>query len=330
MLSRTVLPLLGLLLCSPSPAHAGPTEAHAYARQIGTDAYVLMIDGQTVDSFGKLDAPYRLHSIRKSLLSILIGQAYLRREIDPTKPVSAFGIHDYVDLNNSEAGATVLDLMRSASGIYRTAVHENIGWDDVRPERGSYRPGEHWFYSNWDFNTLGTIYQSATRRSICRDLLDRLVAPLGMKDFRRKHCAWRYSERSQHPAYVFRMSARDLARIGQLYLDEGAWRGRQLVPSDWVAYSTQTHSAATRPDGSPMPGVGYGLMWWTYEPATDFHGLNLGKRVFYASGSGGQYLIVAPELNLVFVHRNDTDEDSESYKSIGEDEVAHLLALLLD
>ena len=60
-----------------------------------------------------------------------------------------------------------------------------------------------------------------------------------------------------YPAYPFRMSALDMARFGLLYLRNGNWRGRQIVPQDWVAGSTMAHSVE-----DPELNIGYGMMWY--------------------------------------------------------------------
>lgn len=320
-----------LLAACLAASLAGTTPAHAYAGEIGTDAYILMIDGEVIDSYGDLDAPYRLHSVRKSLLGLLYGIAEARGEADLDATLGELGISDYSPLSRTEASARVIDLLASRSGVHRSAVHENAGFDAVRPPPGSHGPGEHWFYSNWDFNAAGTAYQIQNGRSICRDLNDRIAEPLGLADFTTADCAWRYSPRSRHPAYVFRMSARDLARIGELMANGGRWNGEQLVPASWIERSIAPRSQVTRPDGIEMPGVAYGLMWWTRWPGTPFYEtVDLGEGAFAASGTGTQLLLVAPERGLVFVHRNDTDVPSSEYRSIDDDQIARLLALALE
>lgn len=59
----------------------------------------------------------------------------------------------------------------------------------------------------------------------------------------------------RYPSYGFKLSARDLARFGQLYLDRGRWQGRQIVPGDWIAESTTPRSSAGW--GVPMDSFGF-------------------------------------------------------------------------
>lgn len=284
--------------------------AHGYADSLDAAATVLILDGQIVDTYGDVTNRYRLHSVRKSLLSALWGIAVDEGRADTSHTLADLGIEDHAGLSHAERGATVRQLLQSRSGVFLPATHENVAFDRVRPERGSHAPGAHWFYSNWDFNAAGTAYGIATSESAVKALAARIAGPLGMEDYRPEDGSWRYSSRSWHPAYVYRMSARDLARFGLLILRDGRWGKRQVVSESWVRESTRWHSQATRPDGAAMPGVGYGLMWWTEKPArADFRdvGLDLGPGVAVASGTGPQELIVAPARDLVFVYRTDTD-----------------------
>ena len=121
--------------------------------------------------------------------------------------------------------------------------------------------------------------------------------------------------KSRHPAHTFRISTRDLARFGQLYLQEGRWAGRQIIPADWVRESTRPHTD----DGD---GTGYGYMWWTYQAGSSFTAKypRLGKNTFYRGlGTGEQGLWVIPGEELVVVHRADTDHDRtvESQDHVG-------------
>ena len=166
--------------------------------------------------------------------------------------------------------------------------------------------------------------------SIFRSFERDIARPLGMRDFGIDDGAWRYSPRSWHPAYVFRMSTRDLARFGLLMLHEGEWDGHQLVPASWIEEITRRHSAATRPDGTAMPGVGYGMMWWTRSAASakEVYG-ELGHGVFEADGTGMQILVVAPERHLVFVHRVDTDVPAAEFRSVNAEQAGRILKVLL-
>ena len=104
--------------------------------------------------------------------------------------------------------------------------------------------------------------------------------------------------------FGLKLTARDMAKIGYLYLQDGRWEGRQIVPRGYIRSSkreqVQTGYGAV---GGP---AGYGYLWWT-------RGVE-GYRAFYASGSGGQFIYVIPELDLVVVIVSEAPgrEESES------------------
>jgi CubicO group peptidase (beta-lactamase class C family) len=102
------------------------------------------------------------------------------------------------------------------------------------------------------------------------------------------------------------MSARDLARFALLYLHEGSWNGRQIVPRGWVRESTQSSSQAQTELG---PGLGYGYMWWVGFPSTigGAPTVTVPPRTFAAMGAEGQYAFVIPADDLVIVHRINSD-----------------------
>ena len=65
-----------------------------------------------------------------------------------------------------EKSARVIDLLKSRSGIYHPAAAESEGMEESRPERGIHKPGEAYYYNNWDFNVLGAILEQKTGKNI--------------------------------------------------------------------------------------------------------------------------------------------------------------------
>ncbi len=93
------------------------------------------------------------------------------------------------------------------------------------------------------------------------------------------------------------LTPRDMAKLGFLYLHQGMWEGKQLVPASWVRDSTQPHIRAG-------DGWDYGYQWWV-DPSQSF---------FAAIGRYGQCIIVVPKLDMVVVftaHIEDTDPETE-------------------
>lgn len=94
-------------------------------------------------------------------------------------------------------------------------------------------PGTKWAYNNWDYNALTTIFMQETGLSVYKAFDQGIVGPLGMQDFDRNGVIMEYErELSMHPKAGFKMSARDLSKFGQLYLNKGKWNGKQVLPEN--------------------------------------------------------------------------------------------------
>jgi CubicO group peptidase (beta-lactamase class C family) len=268
-------------------------EAKARFDRIGGAAGLLVRDGSIVVSWGEIDRRFFASSLRKSLLHALLGVAVHENLISLDATIADLGITDVGGLTPAERSATVADLLTSRSGIYHPAAFEDSVWSARKPDRGTHEPGEAWFYNNWDFNALGTIYEQATGASLFERFEKQIAAPLEMEDFRPIDTAWfAEPELSEHPAYLLRISTRDLARFGLLYASGGEWQGDQIVPSEWVLDGFSRRSDAF------SDGTGYGRLWWTARARE--------VDIPFASGAPGQRMYVMPEHRLVFVFRPDT------------------------
>ncbi|MCP4201114.1 MAG: serine hydrolase [bacterium] len=267
-------------------------------------AFFLVYKGRPLAAFGDVTADHECHSVRKSFMSALYGPYVADGTIDVEATLEELGIDDDPPLNESEKQARVRDLLMARSGVYHQAACETPGMRDLRPARGSHPPGTFWYYNNWDFNALGAIFRQQTGGDVFEEFKRKIARRLGMQDFRPSRCSYYYQmEYSDHPCYVFRMSARDRARFGQLFLQRGRWGGRQIIPETWVDQSTRPYSD-TEPS-SGLPGVHYGYMWWVETPETfqllfddsRLHHL----RAFSANGNGGQLIMVVPDAEMVIV-----------------------------
>jgi CubicO group peptidase (beta-lactamase class C family) len=190
-------------------------------------------------------------------------------------------------------GITVEHLLENASGIrWRQWGGGRMWWEMASSENWvefilsqpmEATPGTLFNYSCGGFHLLSAILEQAAGESAA-DFGERyLFGPLGIAVV-----SW-----LTDPQGITRggssasMTARDAAKLGQLYLDGGNWRGTQIVPEWWVEQSTKYQFA-----GSPGTGE-YGYAWWLRELA--------GYNVYYAMGYAGQYIFVVPELRLVTV-----------------------------
>lgn len=280
----------------------------------GSDSLVLVHDGRIFFEYGDIRKKLLLHSMRKPLLNALYGIQDARGTIDLDATLAALGIDDTPPaLGDTEKQAKLVDLLMSRSGVYHPAAAESAGMAASRPARGSHAPGTHFHYNNWDFNVAGHALERATGERLY-DAFDREIArPLGMLDYRNRIVIadrdggvadpgadgfYSYERgKSRYPAWHFRMSAHDLALFGQLYLQRGEWRGRQVLPAAWIARSTQPYSIE-----NAEYGLAYGMLWNVLVPDAPDEAPS-----FYHTGVDVHMLGVYPKHRLVMVHRVDTE-----------------------
>jgi len=297
------------------------TEAQKRSAAFHTEAVMIVAGGKVLAEWGAVAEKFNAHSIRKSFISALFGIRVAEGKIKLDATMRELAIDDNEPrLTEVEKQATVHDLLKARSGIYHPALYETASMKAARPQRHSHAPGAFWYYNNWDFNALGTIYEQKTGTGIYHDLEQLIAKPLGMEHFSAADGAYVTGADSVHRAYPFRMTARDLARFGQLFLQGGKWNGHQVVPAAWVQDSLATHSdAGTR--------GGYGYLWWTERNGIHLPGVTLPPGSFSARGAGGHYVLVVPALDLVMVHRVDTDKADRRVEGA---EFAELVRLTLD
>jgi CubicO group peptidase (beta-lactamase class C family) len=302
----------------PSPADRGWSaekleSARRKSEGIGTATMMIVQGGEVVTQWGDVAHRYKTHSIRKSLLSALIGLHVETGAIDLGKTLGELGIDDREGLAPREKAAKVIDLLMARSGVYHPAGYETEYMKNLKPARHANGPGTWWCYNNWDFNALGTIFEQVTGRGIFDEFRDRIALPIGMQDFR--HDDTRHDgeyvevRESIHRAYPFRLSTRDLARFGLLYLRGGRWRDRQVVPEKWVRMSVRPYSHAGDRGA-------YGYMWWVARGDIHFPQMSVPEGTYSARGAGGHYVVVIPPLDLVVVHRVDTDVPGRRVESL--------------
>jgi CubicO group peptidase (beta-lactamase class C family) len=295
------------------PAQAGWSTgkleaARTHAEAIGSSAVLVVDSGRVIAAWGDVERRFRSASLRKSLISVLYGNAVARKQIDLDATLHDLGIDDLQPLTAEEQRATVRDLISARSGVYHPAAKVTPKQVATRPARGSHPAGTFWFYNNWDFNVAGGILARATGVDPGALFLREIAVPTGMQDFRASDFYWEPEPRvTRHPAFDFRISTRDLARLGVLLLNRGVVDGRRVLPASWIDASTRI----VTPFGD---GTGYGYMWWVDREISGSYA---------AEGAGAQILFVLPAKNLVIVHRGDTDfgegvDDTKAFALIAE------------
>lgn len=299
----------------------------------GSSSLVLLQNGEVLYDWGDTSKKILVHSIRKALLNSLYGIYIANGTIDTTKTLNDLGIEDIEPvLTEEEKSATIADLLRSRSGIYHPAAAVAKEMLRSMPKRGSHRPGETFYYNNWDFNTLGFILEQETGRKLYDVFYSEIAQPLGM-NYANNYTSvtdpsedwlipdvdgfYQYeSDRSKYPAYHFRLSAEDLARYGQLYLNKGTWEGQRILPENWIEVSTRPYSVY-----DPRHGIAYGMLWNVLMETEDRP-----NKAFFHTGTSVHLLGIYPARNLVLVHRVNTEKEY----SFGGKEFSEMIRLVFE
>ncbi len=300
-------------------------QAKEYTSTLNTAAVVIVSGGVIVDEWGAVDTKFMTHSIRKSFLSAMFGKYVSDGTISLDHSLEEIGIDDDPPLTLTERTATIRDLLKSRSGIYHDALYESQRMKDLKPVGLVVRPGTHWYYNNWDFNALGTVFMELTGKDIFGALEEDIARPIGMEQFEADDGWYVTGEESIHAAYPFAIDARDLARFGLLMLRQGRWEDQQVIPAGWVYESTRYHSDATLYECD-----GYGYMWWV---ARDFNtyphypAVDLPDGSYSARGAGGHHMLIIPDHDLIIVHRVNTYERGNR---VSAEEFGTLVHLILE
>jgi CubicO group peptidase (beta-lactamase class C family) len=266
----------------------------AYFDNSRLSALFVVYRDHVVLALGEYDRRFQCHSIRKSLMNAVVGSGFDEHIIHLDNTLEDLGIDDLRGLTKKEKQAKLRHLLQSRSGVYHPAVYETPSMADQRPERNSKEPGGFWYYNNWDFNVLSSLVEQEMGDDFWHLFSERIARPLDMEDYRELD-AYYYidSTVSFHKAYACKLSARDLARFGLLYLHKGVWNGKRILSEEWIRVSTIPYSQTNTSRG------GYGYLWWIPTLADSI-------QAFAACGVGTQVLLVIPQLELIIVQRVNT------------------------
>lgn len=295
-----------------------------------SSALIIIDSGFSVLELGEVDRPIKCASVRKSFLNALYGRLDAEGKLDLGKTLEDLVVRDLTMPNATESQATLLNLLSCRSGVYLPAESETSKMKERKPKRGSHAPGTYYYYNNWDFNAAGLIYERLARRSIFEAFENEIAIPLGMQDFNRSEHTWYHHDnkdekKSIYPAYHFRMSARDRARFGLLYLQSGKWGAKQIIPESWIEKSVHPWSTHETDPEQLASGASYGLLWWVSDTGWIF-GNKIDSPAFSARGYGGQFIAVLPGENLIIAHANDTSRSD--WKDLGDNRKKLIQAIL--
>jgi CubicO group peptidase (beta-lactamase class C family) len=236
-----------------------------------------------------------LHSITKSVTSAMTGMAIrdgyiksIQQNVLDFFPEMAKGTKDkYLK------DITLEHLLTMSAGFNTGTLPDFAGKDAsfdavehiLTYNSVLYRPGETFFYDSGLPQVLSTVIQKTSGLTLEEYAQHNLFSPLGITD---------YSWQSDPQGTTFgnnglSLRPHDTAKLGYLYLHNGQWNGKQIVPAEWVQTSTTKHME-TQGLMNAAEDDGYGYYWWI----DSFGG-------YSAHGFGGQYVFVLPKLDMVVV-----------------------------
>jgi CubicO group peptidase (beta-lactamase class C family) len=261
------------------------------------------------------DTLHDIRSITKSVTALLYGIALADGKVPrPDAPLLA-QFPQYADIAGDALrdGITVGDTLAMRMG---TEWDETLPYTDLRnsertmensadPDRFSLdrpmvaAPGTRWTYNGGAAEVIGKLIADGTGMALDDYARDKLFHPLGIT-------RWYWARRPDGVPSVasgLRLTARDLAKLGQLVLDGGKFDGRQVVPRDWLdeLFKPRTN----------LDGVRYGYFWWLADSTSPRAWVSgLGNRLpdpgdwpawVGGIGNGGQRLSVQPDIGLIVV-----------------------------
>jgi CubicO group peptidase (beta-lactamase class C family) len=236
------------------------------------------------------DHAHLLFSLSKSFTATAVGLAVADGHFSIDDPVlSFFPDETPADVSDFLAAMRVQHLLSMATGQAVDAWASMVERPDGSWITGFlsvpvlHAPGTHFVYNTGATYMLSAIVQKTTGMKLRDYLVPRLFAPLGIE-----HARWQESPQGITAGGIgLSLRTEDVARFGQLYLQQGRWEGRRLVPQSWVAEATAMQ-IATGDHAHPDWTQGYGYHFWRCR-----HGAYRGDGVF------GQYCIVMPDQDAV-------------------------------
>lgn len=239
-----------------------------------------------------------IYSCTKSFIGALIGIAIQEGAINSTNNsvLSFFPDKTFANIDDRKQNMTLYHLLTMTSGLEWNELQ--VGYNDqnnslytmwevndwiqyVLDQKMVDEPGKIFNYNSGTSHVMSAIINRTTNMSTLEFAKSRLFDPLGIEDY-----SWPTDPNGTHKGGEgLELTPRSLAKIGQLYLNNGSWKGQQIVPEEWVTISRIDH----RPPGEHS--YGYGFQWWIH-PDRD---------IFSAWGYAEQRVIVVPKYEIIAV-----------------------------
>ena len=273
-------------------------DASSYGEGTLTVGIVVVKDGKLVaeqyrHGFG-IHQGYRTWSTAKSISVSLIGIAVRDGLMNPDQPVP---IPEWSYPGDPRSAITPKHLMWMSSGLWSKGNNTNAvyfgGQDVISGATGTpleVEPGTRWKYANNDTLLLLRSLRHVLNddRRYLRYPYDELFSRIGM------HHTWMETDHLGNfigSSQVY-TTARDLSRLGLLYLNDGVWQGERVLPEGWTEFVATTAPSRPRQQGRR----GYGAQFWLLDQLP-----GVPEGTYTSAGNKGQYATVVPEHNLVVV-----------------------------
>jgi CubicO group peptidase (beta-lactamase class C family) len=230
--------------------------------------------------------PHILYSLSKSFTSTAVGLAISEGKMSLDDEVLKYFSDDApAEPSVNLKAMRVRDLLRMATGqVAEASLTPNNVWTRTfLAQPVPFKPGTHFLYNSPGTYILSAIVQKVTGMTVLDYLKPRLFEPLGIDS-----PTWVASPQGiSAGAYGLSLRTEDIARFGQLYLQKGKWKGKQLVPAQWIEEATARQTANGSAPTSDWD-QGYGYQFWRSRHNT-----------YRGDGAFGQYCMIMPEYDAV-------------------------------
>jgi CubicO group peptidase (beta-lactamase class C family) len=244
------------------------------------------------------DEAHILNSVSKSFNATAVGLAIHEGKLTLDDSVLKFFPADApADLSENLKSMTVRDLLTMSCGhdTEPKRIDGNPSVKQFLAHPVPYKPGTHFLYNTMGSYVLSSIVTKVTGQTSLEYLKTRLFEPLGIESPR-----WDTStEGNSLGGYGLFLRTEDIAKFGQLYLQKGMWKGKQLVPQEWVEQATSkqiSNDAESHSKIGPDWVEGYGFQFWRCR-----------HNAYRADGAGGQFIVVMPDQDAVVAITADSD-----------------------
>jgi len=256
----------------------------------------------------KEEYKHTLYSLSKSFTSTAIGFAVKEGLISVEDQVISFFPNDLpVDVDDNLKSMKIKHLLTMNSG------HETDTMGSMRSNEDQswvasflshplvFKPGTHFLYNTGATYVLGAIIHSKTGQTLSEFLKARFFDKLEIDGG-----DWEVSPQGLNTAgYGLRVKTEDIAKLGQFYLQNGTWKGEELLTTEWVTEATKKQTESQENDSDW--GQGYGYQFWRCKPEPDF---------YRGDGAFGQYCIVIPQYDMTIAITSESWDMGKSMQVI--------------